>query len=103
MKIGLHLKPGQKGTKKLLDKYGDRLICVRYRYDKERKKRLKTIELIVEEVDWDPIKTIQSVNEIVYVQVNLEEKELQKRIKAVGGKWNYKKKLWEIPSIKKQR
>jgi hypothetical protein len=31
----LRLKPGQKGTKRLLAQYGDRLICVRYRYDAE--------------------------------------------------------------------
>jgi len=39
--VRLHLKPGQKGTKQLLAQYGDRLICVRYRYDVQRKKRLK--------------------------------------------------------------
>ena len=40
-RVRLHLKPGQKGTKQLLSQYGDRLICVRYRYDVQRKKRLK--------------------------------------------------------------
>jgi hypothetical protein len=30
--VGLHLKPGQKGTKHLVEQYGDRLVCVRYRY-----------------------------------------------------------------------
>jgi hypothetical protein len=33
MRTRLHLKPGQKGTKQLLAQYGDRLVCVRYRYD----------------------------------------------------------------------
>lgn len=28
-----HLKPGMKGTKRLVEKYGDSLLCVRYRYD----------------------------------------------------------------------
>ena len=50
MKTRLSLKPGQKGTKKLVDEYGENLICVRYRYDEKRKIRLKTVELIVEEV-----------------------------------------------------
>jgi hypothetical protein len=35
-RVRLHLKPGQKGTKQLLAQYGDRLICVRYRYDAQR-------------------------------------------------------------------
>jgi len=56
MKTRLILKPGQKGTKKLAGIYGDMLVCVRYRYDGKRGKRLKTVELIVEETDWDPEK-----------------------------------------------
>ena len=32
-RVRLHLKPGQKGTKQLLAQDGDRLICLRYRYD----------------------------------------------------------------------
>ncbi|RMD79129.1 MAG: hypothetical protein D6823_05000, partial [Chloroflexi bacterium] len=54
MRTRLKLKPGQRGTKKLQALYGDRLICVRYRYDAESGRRLKTIELIVEEKVWVP-------------------------------------------------
>ena len=49
MRTRLHLKPGQKGTKQLLTQYGDRLVCVCYRYDAQRKKRFKTVEIIVAE------------------------------------------------------
>jgi len=56
MKTRLILKPGQKGTGRLVNIYGDRLICVRYRYDEKRRKRLKTVELLVEETDWNPEK-----------------------------------------------
>ena len=34
--------------------YGDRLVCVRYRYDAQRTMRLKTVEIIVAERDWQP-------------------------------------------------
>jgi hypothetical protein len=54
MRAKLTLRPGQRGTKKLVRKYGDRLVCVRYRYDGERRKRYKTVELIIEESDWEP-------------------------------------------------
>ncbi len=40
--------PGQKGTKQFLDQYGDGLVCVRYRYDREQRKRFTTVEIIVE-------------------------------------------------------
>lgn len=36
MKTHTHLKPGQKGTKRLVEQYGDALLCVRYRYDEVR-------------------------------------------------------------------
>ena len=47
MKTPTHLKPGQKGTRRLVEKYGDALLCVRYRYDEKRGIRLKTVEIIV--------------------------------------------------------
>ena len=54
METRLSLAPGQNGTKKLLARYGERLVRVRYRYDAERKVRLKTVELIVEVTPWTP-------------------------------------------------
>jgi len=49
MRTRLTLQPGQSGTKELVEQYGDRLVCVRYRYDATRRRRFKTVELIVEE------------------------------------------------------
>src|SRR2546428_13822708 len=50
MEIRLKLRPGMSGTKKLLARYGERLVCVRYRYDRATGRRVKTAELIVEDV-----------------------------------------------------
>jgi hypothetical protein len=33
MDIRLTRRPGQPGTKKFVERYGERLVCVRYRYD----------------------------------------------------------------------
>ena len=54
MKTRLILKPGQQGTKSLAKKYGDALLCVRFRYDAKSRQRLKTVELIVERTAWTP-------------------------------------------------
>ena len=54
MEIRLTLRPGMAGTKKLLERYGERLVCVRYRYDRATGRRVKTAELIVEDVAWAP-------------------------------------------------
>ncbi|MBU5612175.1 hypothetical protein [Geomonas azotofigens] len=48
MKSRLNLKPGQRGTKHLVEKYGAALLYVRYRYDEKRGVRLKTVEIVVE-------------------------------------------------------
>ncbi len=69
MRIGLTLQPGQRGTKRLANQYGDRLVCVRYRYDEEKQKRYKTVELIIEEVDWQPPPAREERDRMVYVQV----------------------------------
>lgn len=49
MKSYSHLKPGQKGTLRLMEKFGTALLCVRYRYDEKRGVQLKTVEIVVEE------------------------------------------------------
>ena len=53
-RVRLHLKPGQTGTKQLLAPYGDRLVCVRYRYDAQRKKPFKPWGSSSAERDWEP-------------------------------------------------
>jgi hypothetical protein len=42
------LQPGQKGTKRLIKKYGDRVVGVRYRFDAQTGRRYTTVELIQE-------------------------------------------------------
>jgi hypothetical protein len=91
------LKPGQPGTKKLLQKYGDELVCVRYRYDLQRKKRIKTVELIVEEGPWEQNPAKTPPNKIIYVRVNYDETYLRRLVGAAGGRWNRIRKLWELP------
>jgi hypothetical protein len=93
MRIRGILKPGQRGTKRLVEQYGASLLCVRYRYDEARHKRLKTIELVVEERDWSP--PIASTA-IVGVQVAFREAELQQQVRQAGGKWNPTRRVWEL-------
>lgn len=52
MEIRTVRRPGDPGTQKLLAKYGERLVCICYRYDPARRKRFKTVELIITEDDW---------------------------------------------------
>lgn len=96
MKTQTHLKPGQKGTKRLMEKYGDSLICVRYRYDERRGLRLKTVEIVVDEKTHNPLARLRD-GDIVPVIVSFTEKALRQRLKAAGGRWDPKEKLWRVP------
>jgi hypothetical protein len=49
MPARLILRPDPRGTKQLVAQYGDRLVCIPYRYDGQRQKHYTTVELIVSE------------------------------------------------------
>ena len=87
METRLSLAPGQNGTKKLLATCGDRLVCVRYRYDAQRRLRHKTVELIVETTPWHPRARNARRRPEDMVAV---------RIKCTGGIWRPRHKLWEV-------
>ncbi len=90
MRTRLTRKPGEKGAKELTAMYGDRLVCVRYRYDSEKKRRFKTVEIIVEETEWIAKK------EVVMVKVAWGEKKIAYEIKKEGGVWSKSKQAWEL-------
>ena len=96
MRAQVTLQPGQKGTKALIERYGKQLIFVRYRYDADLCRRLKTVELVIEEKPWLPSPMKPEKSSLVGVQVGLREVELQRQIKRAGGKWNAQRKLWEM-------
>ena len=95
-RVRLHLKPGQKGTKQLLAQYGDRLICVRYRYDAQQKKRFKTVELLVAERDWQPPRPRFAHNQIVALRVTFADVAVRHRVKQAGGTWNPERRVWQL-------
>jgi hypothetical protein len=97
MKTTKKLMPGQPGTKKLFEQYGSDLVCVRYRYDSEQRLKFKTIELIVEKGPWRGCSQDISAERIVHLRIEYGEVELGRQVKAAGGKWNGKKRVWELP------
>lgn len=96
MQTRLTLKSGQKGTKRLSAHYGDRLVCVRYRYDAQKKKRYKTVEVIVEEKTWTPRPKKPRSDQLMAIQVAWGEADIGRQVKQAGGKWNPQKKVWEL-------
>lgn len=98
METRLTLRPGDKGTRKLVERFGDRLVRVRYLYDSENARRLKTVELIVQCVPWEPrARTMRRRDEdIVPVRIAWHESDLRERAKRLGAVWRPAQKLWEV-------
>ena len=97
MRTRLTLQPDQDGAKHLREQYGERLVCVRYRYDETKKERWKTVELIIEKSEWEPPTSQWQAATIVALQIAVHERDLRQQVKAVGGKWNPREVVWELP------
>jgi len=97
MKTSKKLLPGMPGTKKLLNRYGEKLVCVRYKYDAQKQMRYKTVELIEEKSEWKKDSNRIPANKIMKVRVKYGEVDLGLAVKSLGGKWNKAKKYWELP------
>ena len=96
MEVRVTLRPGQRGTKKLVERFGDRLICVRYRYDPTGNRRVTTVELVVDESPWKPSAPANE-GEAVALRVNYHESALRQKIKQAGGHWNAERRVWLLP------
>jgi hypothetical protein len=96
MTARVKLKPGQKGTKGLVQKYGDALLCVRYRYDEKNQTRMKTVELIIQEKPWSPLTKRFKDSTLVPVRIAFNDTALREQAKAAKGKWDPKERAWFI-------
>lgn len=89
---------------KLLRQHGPSLLCVRYRYDEETREHLKTVELVVRRRRRDEAECAGSrrsggrpagaAGRFVALRVGLRERDLQRRVKAAGGRWDPEKRVW---------
>lgn len=95
MKSYGHLKPGQKGTGRLVEQYGESLLCVRYRYNEKCGVKLKTVEIVVDE------RAVQvprfKDGDVVPVSVAFEEMELREQLRKLRAKWDPQLKVWFVP------
>ena len=82
------LSPAAPGATRLALRHGGALVCVRYREDEARGRRFTTVELMV---DARPIPPPAAA------RVAFEETELRGAVKAAGGTWDAKRKLWVLP------
>ena len=90
-RVGARMKPGQRGTLKLLRDFGDRLVCVRYRYDDAGRTRLTTVELVISEAPHKP-----KTSRLVRVEVRPWEISVREAVKKAGARWEPGIGLWTM-------
>ena len=96
MRMRLTVKSGHLGTKNLLAHKDERLTRVRYRDDAQRKRCLKTVELIIEEPDWRSQGRRRAGDRLAGVLFALWEVGIRHQLKRVGGRSDPKRRVWEL-------
>lgn len=91
-------RPGDKGTKRLVRDWGNRLVAVRYRYNAQRKMRVKTAEIVVDEAAWS-----RKADAPYGVEIRSWEGRLREAIVAAGGRWDRETRMWILTKAKVQR
>jgi len=95
MKAYGHLKPGQKGTHRLVAQFGAALVCVRYRYDEQSDENVTTAEIIVNRRPRNRTLRYRDIDTVAVV-VPYPEKALRDKLKAAGGRWDPEERVWRV-------
>jgi len=100
VKVIKTMRPHERGAKRFVERYGNRLCAVRYRQSECGTKVFTTVEVIVDERR----KTSQGISlkaeqaqrlqQPVAVKVNYEEVEIRRAIKNLGAKWSRQLQAW---------
>ena len=89
------------GTKKLIARSGERLLCVHYLYDETRGRRLKTAELVIEEAPryGRARKPRRNDRDLLGVRTAWDEADLRIAVNKADGIWRPRQRLWEMPWV----
>ena len=71
-------------------------MCVRYRYDAQRQRRLKTGELSVEEAAGEPAGLQPPADGRVAIRRAPSAARLRTPVKHCGGRWDPQRGVWEL-------
>ena len=93
LQVTKKLAPEQPGAKKLTERFGEQLVCVRYRHDAEAGRRYTTVELVVDE---GPMPIDKRTPSVVHPRVDYDERALQQAIRQQGGIWDRKLRVWRV-------
>ncbi len=87
------LRPNEPGTLKLVRRYGDALVCVRYREDDVGRRRCTTVELIIDE---GPVQRRLTDRSLVQVHLPWNDEQTRARALKLGARWNPAHRRWTL-------
>ncbi|TLM74290.1 hypothetical protein ACONUD_16980 [Microbulbifer harenosus] len=100
MKVIKTMRPSERGAKRFLERYGERLCTVRYRASDCGTTVYTTVEVIVdarprsaEGVSSNYPNAVRQA-EAVALKISYEETEQRRAIKHAGGKWSRQIQAW---------
>jgi len=93
MRIIKKMEPKAHGAKKLANRFGDDLVCVRYRQDRESKRRYTTVEIVV---DAGPMPEDKRIPAQVLVRIGFDELDLRQAAMQQGAIWVAQQRAWRI-------
>lgn len=97
MEVEKTLKPGMDGTKRFVERFGKRLVCVRQRIDRRAGMRYTTVELVMDHrpinMRCDPTITPQP-GQLLPVRIAFKEEALRHQVRAAGGRWDTERRVW---------
>jgi hypothetical protein len=88
------MRPDQPGAMKWARRYGQALVCVRYRHNADRTHRWTTVELIVGHSPVAPGR--RGLDETVCVRLDYDDVERRRSAVAHGASWDAKRQLWRM-------
>ncbi|WP_288130001.1 hypothetical protein [Microbulbifer sp.] len=101
MEVIKTFKPGDDGTKRYSEKYGQQLCAVRYRRSPCKKTVYTTVEIIVSERDAyrrnERIAPQRNLDKKwVALKIAFEEVHLRNEVRRIGGRWSKTAQAWVV-------
>ena len=101
MEIIKTIRPGDDGSKRYHDKYGEQLCAVRYRRSPCKSTVYTTVEIIVAQREAyrkssGPKTPTKACGEWVAVKIAYEEVALRTEVRKMGGRWSKLAKAWVV-------
>ena len=88
------LNPSQPGAMKLTRRYGDALVCVRYRHTADGTHRYTTVELVVD--DGLVAHRVSPDETIVFVRFAFDDVKRRRCALSQGARWDARRRVWSM-------